>query len=368
MAEGSQSLYEQIFEYYRARILAGRLAPGDRLPTERDLMERFSVSRITARRALDELEQAGLIFRRRGSGSYVADPKKDAARSRCVGFVIPDDAGESPFLRFVQGATEVLTARGLQLALYAATSDEKDQLQALLQARGDGCDGILFYPGPLETARATLFNMAAVHYPLVVLDKQFSGLPVSYVASDNVAGARALGEYLLQKGHRKLAYLSPDVNLGTTTGQRYMGFCQAVEVLAPGEGTLVHRAVFESSDEYESSISRYEAALAERLPPLLDDLHRQGVTAVCAMNDYIAMRVAQALRSLGLSAPADMAVTGFDDVEYARYADPPLTTVRQDFAGMGAAAAREICRLIARPDAAPKQIVLPTEPVFRTSA
>ena len=64
MSEPSQALYEKIYQYYKERILTGQLEPDSRLPTEIQLMERFSVSRITVKRALDDLEKDGYIRRR----------------------------------------------------------------------------------------------------------------------------------------------------------------------------------------------------------------------------------------------------------------------------------------------------------------
>lgn len=70
----SGPLYRQVAEALRAEI-EGRLRPGEAIPTESELERRFGVSRITVRRALDELARAGLVTRRRGSGTFVTRPK-----------------------------------------------------------------------------------------------------------------------------------------------------------------------------------------------------------------------------------------------------------------------------------------------------
>lgn len=76
---GPIPLYHQLAEDLRGRIVAGELAPGDPLPTEEMLCRQYGVSRITVRRGLDDLFNAGLIVRRRGVGSFVAE--RSAARS-----------------------------------------------------------------------------------------------------------------------------------------------------------------------------------------------------------------------------------------------------------------------------------------------
>ena len=67
------SLYQQIYDTVTSEIIAGRLKPGDQAPSESQLMEQFGVSRITAKRALDEMENSGFIERRRGAGNFVLE-------------------------------------------------------------------------------------------------------------------------------------------------------------------------------------------------------------------------------------------------------------------------------------------------------
>jgi GntR family transcriptional regulator len=67
-------LYKQVAEQLRAKILAGVYGAGDRLPSEKELMDQHAISRITAVAALDELVQAGLAFRKRGRGTFAAQP------------------------------------------------------------------------------------------------------------------------------------------------------------------------------------------------------------------------------------------------------------------------------------------------------
>jgi len=67
--------YAAIKLFIRDTIKSGRLRPGDRVPSEAELVSRFGVSRMTANRALRELQSAGLLVRRAGSGSFVAEPR-----------------------------------------------------------------------------------------------------------------------------------------------------------------------------------------------------------------------------------------------------------------------------------------------------
>ena len=70
-----QPLHEKIRADFEARILAGTLAPGDRLPTEQELMQAHGCSRMTVNKALSALSSAGLVSRRKRAGSFVAQPR-----------------------------------------------------------------------------------------------------------------------------------------------------------------------------------------------------------------------------------------------------------------------------------------------------
>ncbi|PZN08218.1 GntR family transcriptional regulator [Thermaerobacter sp. FW80] len=72
---GRATLYVEIMEYLRRQIREGHLRPGDRIPSERELAERFGASRMTVRHALDQLAWEGVIRREQGRGSFVAEPK-----------------------------------------------------------------------------------------------------------------------------------------------------------------------------------------------------------------------------------------------------------------------------------------------------
>lgn len=367
-----ETLYQKIYDTYRERILSGELPEGSKLPTEAELMSAFSVSRITAKRALDELEHDGYIRRRRGSGSYVNSlPSQGGTVGQgiCrVGLIMPSAEHETNlFYAMMQGATDFLCRHHGQLVCYHSNRDEQTEQQMLLQARADGCDGILYYPGPIETARDILLRMAAVKYPIVMLDKAMDSLPVSCVASDNVAGGCAQIRHVIEKGHKKIAFLSTAGDLLNTSGERYMGcFRGMVESELPAEN-LVNQGIFDSVEELYANLHRYNEAALERLVKLLPRWKEQGITAVCTLNDNAAMRVYEAAKVLGYSIPGDIAVAGFDNAEYAAYVSPALTTVHQDFYQVGYQGAQVLWELMENPDLPPRYIRIDTRLIVRQS-
>jgi LacI family transcriptional regulator len=81
----------------------------------------------------------------------------------------------------------------------------------------------------------------------------------------------------------------------------------------------------------------------------------------------MAIAAIKVIQESGLRVPEDIAVVGFDDIEYAALLSPQLTTMRQDCGGLGAAAVEALLRMLTRPDKTPQEVVLPVELVVRES-
>ncbi|MGQ9684629.1 MAG: GntR family transcriptional regulator [Anaerolineae bacterium] len=93
--ESKLPIYQQLYEILRGKIVRGEWQPGALLPSETELIEQYSVSRVTARQALDALVQEGLIHRQRGRGSFVSHPTVEQALTRLVSFT--DDMRQRGF-------------------------------------------------------------------------------------------------------------------------------------------------------------------------------------------------------------------------------------------------------------------------------
>jgi GntR family transcriptional regulator len=120
-------LYVQIAESLLDRIESGRLLAGDRLPPERELSDALGVNRLTLRRALRVLESQGLLIRRQGSGTFVADPKIERQAGRLISFTRGmERRGFTPgarVVRFDERPVEASLAAVLRLPLHAPVVD-----------------------------------------------------------------------------------------------------------------------------------------------------------------------------------------------------------------------------------------------------
>jgi GntR family transcriptional regulator len=175
--------YQQLYEILRGQILRGEWQPGDLLPSESELIERYEVSRITTRKALEELVNEDLIYRERGRGTFVAHPAVEQALVRIVSFT------EDMRQRGLEPGTEVLAA-GLMPApedvaekLQVEPEEELARLERLRLADGDPmsieeshlvhrlCSGILkhdFARNPLREALEEKYGIRLTHAHQVI--------------------------------------------------------------------------------------------------------------------------------------------------------------------------------------------------------
>ena len=190
--------------------------------------------------------------------------------------------------------------------------------------------------------------------PLVVVDpKNLPHALVTSVGSTNFAGGLAAARHLLSLGHRRIAYIGGEA-IATHNQARLHGYRAALEA----EGLRLPAGyVREGRFLYQDGMIGAAALLELAEPP----------TAIFAGSDETAAGVIEAARSRGLRVPEDLSVVGFDDTQIARFASPPLTTVRQPLREMGAVALRTALRLAANEKLDSHHVELATELIVRHS-
>ena len=177
-----------------------------------------------------------------------------------------------------------------------------------------GVEGIVVIAG--HDAALDVVRSQRSSLPFVVVEGDLSRAALT-VGVDQALGARAATEHLLALGHREIAHVS-----GPGDWAEARARVQGWRSTMGGAGLRTTELVGDWS-----AASGYAAGLAvAELPE---------VTAVFAANDQMAIGVLRALHESGRAVPADVSVVGFDDIPEAAYLTPPLTTVRQDFAGVG---------------------------------
>jgi DNA-binding LacI/PurR family transcriptional regulator len=329
-------------------------------PTLERVASRAGVSRATASRVVNGSEKVNPEIRdavRRAVAElgYVPNPAARSLvtqRTDLFAFVVPEPAGrvfsDDPFFAtIIKGASAELELADKQLVLTMATSSASHA--RIERFVGGGLvDGVMI--ASMHGADPLPNTLHRLGIPVVASGRPLGASPIPYVDVDHVGGVHDAVRYLLGQGRRRIA---------TIAGPQDM--VAGVDRLAGYRSALAgsrRRSIVAVGDFTRDSG-------AEAMRTLLDDDPR--IDAVFVASDLMADGALRALRQAGRRVPDDIAVVGFDDVEVARYTDPPLTTVRQPIAELGRTLARQLIRLAAGEPAEPA-VLLPTELVVRESA
>lgn len=372
-------LYEKIVEQLSEDIKSGQLQVNSKLPTEEELAEQFGVSRITSKRALEELRLKGLIYRRRGSGSYVAEKKEDTKPiiykasseiqptniKNIISIILPFDISRGGLMATINGASQVLNESGYFLSIHSSAGDiavEKELLDNLFEQK---IGGVILYPLSDRENFQTMNKFFLANFPLVTIDKYYESIPISCVVSDNKKGSYDATQHLIKQGHKRIAFLS-DVGIeeATSVRNRYFGYCQAlIENEISIEEDLIATGIFGTELKKESDEDRFDT-----YELVLKQMLAYKVTAAICVNDYVASAVMKvALHRLKLKVPDMLSIIGYDNIEIAEHLQVPLTSVAQDFDNMGRVAAKLLLDSI-KDSHQYSKVVLPAHLVVRESS
>lgn len=256
-------------------------------------------------------------------------------RTGTFGVLVPDLA--NPYFHDVlKGIGDEAGADGYRMLV--ADSDEHPDAEAHLAAelltRTDGL--ILCSP---RMSRQALAGVLAQDKPVVATNRMLLGTAVPTVLVDSYRGMTALAGHLAQLGHRRLAYLDgPATSWSNQERRRALqqaaAFGLEVQVVPCG-----------------STMAEGKAVAASALT--------RGVTALVAFNDLVAFGALAGLRERGIAVPGDAAISGFDDIPFAAYAAPALTTVRTPKSDLGRRAWRTLQRLLSGDEDLDAEILTP---------
>jgi LacI family transcriptional regulator len=332
---------QAVAEALGEEIRTGILAPGHRLPPEREIAERFSVSRLVVREAIDLLQRERLVYTKPRCRPVVVEPEAQRRQKRVGGGKIgvwlwpySNDYAASMIFRGVQFATQhseyrLLTGSVAHGSWDAVVLSEAAFLAGL--ADDPDCVGaIVWYLGG-ERNVPHLLRLRERGLPIVFLDrKPPRALDGDHVGTDNLGAAARLVSQLIHMGHRRIACLT-NIDWVSTVQERVRGYERALESagVAPDDALLAKWEVREGEGETEAMIRTLRGLLDQATPP----------TALFAINDTLALAAIDALREMGLSVPEDLSVAGFDGLLRWVPGGGQLTSAAQDFSRIGELAA-----------------------------
>jgi LacI family repressor for deo operon, udp, cdd, tsx, nupC, and nupG len=299
----------------------------------------------TRRRVLETVEQMGF------APNSVARNLR-TRRSHKILVTVPDIS--NPFFSLIiQGIESAAQRAGFTVLLGNTQQEEKHEERYAQMLKRKEADGLIFLGHRLPRAAADMVAAMAPRCAPVVHGCEYSpALGVASVHIDNAAAAADAMEHLYRLGHRRIAVITGPL-MSPLSRDRLQGATRCARAHGAEDQTIVRTGDF----SLESGASIGQALVTRPDPP----------SAVFCFSDEMAIGVIAAARRHGLQVPRDLSIVGFDDVRFARYIDPPLTTIAQPMREIGEDTVRLLLEILNGDEIKPVSITLPHRLAVRAS-
>lgn len=299
--------------------------PPQKRVTSEDVARVAGVSRTTVSLVLNDVQGVNIspatrqkVLEAAHALGYVPNATAQALarrRTQAVGLVMtrsPHHIATDSFLpKIIAGLIEVIHAHNLRLLIEWV--DEAHQAQAYFElARAKRIDGLILTTPRLDDAALRELEQSGL--PTVLMGN-VPGSNLCTVDVDNRAAAEKAVRYLIELGHRRIACITNAPLAYTAAPERLQGYLDALLCagIEPDQG-LIRFGDFDPQSGY----LQMKSLLASGKP----------FSAVFVASDNVAIGAKAAIREAGLRVPDDISLMGFDDIPWAQYSDPPLTTIR----------------------------------------
>lgn len=319
-------------------------AAGVSLGTVSNVLNRPEVVSATMRAkvqaAIDELG-----FVRNGSASRLR-----LSQSKSIGLVVLD-IGNPYFTEVVRGVEEVAEELGFTVMLCNSDGISQREERHLGFLEEQRVAGILITPTSPEFAESRIETLRARGVSVVLVDEPATNLDRCSVAVDDVNGGELAGTHLLEGGKRSIVFLTGPDSIRQAV-DREAGLRQAI-------------AQFGENDSVELNIVRVATMNGRAGYAATEEILGHEPDAIFGANDLLALGVLRGLLEVGIKVPEDIALVGYDDIEFASIAAVPLTSVRQPALQIGRSSARLLLEECVTDDHAHQQVMFRPELIVR---
>lgn len=266
--------------------------------------------------------------------------------------VMVPDVSNPFFSEVLRRAEDTAEQAGYSVLLGDTRDDESREAQFADMLLRKEADGLIFLGHRIPPSLVAVVQAKAIRAPIVNACDFSPDFGVSSVHIDNGRAAQDAIALLQSMGHRRVGVITGPVESNITQARLAGARRQAESIRQPTELLVRH-----ASYTIEAGARETERMLAERDRP----------TAIFCFSDEMAIGALAACRAHGLACPADLSIVGFDDIRYARYVNPPLTTVRQPMTEIGQTAVKLLLSIMQGAATEREQITLEHELVVRGS-
>ena len=284
----------------------------------RDVAKRAKVSIATVSRAINNPgtvgpETAARVRRAVDELSYFPDSHARSlvsGRSRLLGLIVSDIT--NPFFpELVKGFEDVALRQGYEIMVGSTNYDSARMALCVRRMLERKVEGVAIMTSEMD--QHLIEQLVKREIPSVFLDVGSVRAFISNIRVDYAAGIRQAVDHLLQLGHRRIGFISGPMGLKSARIRR-TAFLEC----------LKHTGILEEEVPVREGDHTIDGGL-DAMTRVLD--LSKSPTAVLASNDLTAIGAMSAARRKGLAVPGDVSIIGFDDIHFAKFTEPPLTTV-----------------------------------------
>lgn len=321
----NQPMYQRIKEDILRQIESHTLSPGDRIPTERQLMEQYDVSRITISKALNELKNEGIVERFPNRGTFVSQTNplpslvSEASEPRAPESAEPDNGLLPEVACIIPSVTDLFSLSMINGVISAFPENDyichifqshNPQIENYLMKRclETNTAGIVLFPQDQPFFSNELLFMQLQKYPLVLLDRYLPRLDTSYVIADNQKAGALCIKHLHELGHQRFAFVTSSGHDTFSIKYRIEGIYSAAEQLNIPESSvhiIEHFMYMEKGASYDELIKKL--------------LKEEKVTGFIAAESGVCAYLYDRFNALKINVPGSVSLVSFDK---------PLTEVK----------------------------------------
>jgi len=324
-----RSKHEYIQHEIKKMIKENDMQPGDRLPTEYELLEKYDVSRHTVRTALNHLEYQGYIYKEQGSGSFVSE-KVDKKPKKEIG-VITTYISDYIFPTIIRGIENELSNHGYSMILASTNNDHVLEKRALEMMQSRGVDGLI-----IEPTKSAFYNPNIGYYlkikdlgiPMVMINATYEEIDIPMVSLDDYQAGYDLTEYLIKQGHTEIGtIMKVDDRQGKERLKGYINACFDYGITYEPEHVLVFNT------------ENYNQIMGDPLKKLITS---QDITGLVSYNDKVSIDLLECIWEAELMVPENISVVSHDNSVLSSMTKTKLTGVDHPKSNLGRLAAKKI--------------------------
>jgi len=329
-----------------------------RLATIEDVAAIAGVSIATVSRAVNEPEKVADATRRKVNEAIARTGYTTNAMARSLRMrrskmilILAPDVGDPNFSNILVGLETEASKRGYGVLIGNTQNDATRETNYLRFISSNQADGVILLTGHLPFGLGGGTDEVRLP-PMVAINEPVPGGQVPFVGVDNFEGARIAAEHLISQGHRQIAFIGRSSRMVSTLRER--GYRAALSDAGIGIDPML---ILDGDGTTESGRQASEHMFVRDVLP----------SAFLCVNDATALGVIIALNARGYDLPRQFSVMGFDDISFASFVTPSLTTMKQPRSKIGEAAMNLILTLVEGAPVEKPEVLLRSELILRNS-